>query len=83
MSWQELQIVAVQTTDEGPFAENVFWVLASKEQSLRVPQGAEGEKDLLAKLQQLPGFKNDAVIEAMKCTDNKIFICWDRENTTA
>jgi hypothetical protein len=37
-----------------------------------------GAEPLLAALQQRPGFRNDAVIEAMGCTENRDFFCWER-----
>lgn len=77
--WAELQEVALVTTDEGPFALDVMWLLVGTKGGCVVPQGATGEKELLAKLQSLPGFDNDAVIEAMGSTDNRKFICWQRQ----
>jgi hypothetical protein len=33
---------------------------------------------MLEKIQQLPGFDNEAVIKAMTSTTNNRFICWQR-----
>ena len=43
-----------------------------------------GMKELLTRLQQLPGFDNGAVIKAMGSTKNDKFLCWKRssENRT-
>jgi hypothetical protein len=45
-----------------------------------IPQAAPGASQLLERLQQLPGFNNQAVIDSMGCTDNKQFLCWERGN---
>ena len=34
--------------------------------------------ELLSRLQQLPGFDNEAVIKAMGSTNNAKFLCWKR-----
>lgn len=68
-----------KTTNEGPMLDDVFWILGTKTFSLRFPQGTSGDKILLERLQQLPNFDNEAVISAMACSENKIFICWQRE----
>lgn len=47
-----------------------------------VPQGEDGVSELLERLQQLSGFNNEALIESMGCTDNKLFLCWERVPTT-
>ena len=78
--WDELIGVAIKTTDEGPFFEDVFWYLGAKDRSLCIPQSAHGLSDLLSRLQTLPDFDNFALMDAMSCTDNKLFICWRREN---
>ena len=77
--WDEIIGVAIQTTDEGPFQPDVFWLLRTKEHSLRIPQGVTGEKELLHRLQQLPGFDNTAVISAMGSADNNLFVCWEKK----
>jgi hypothetical protein len=78
--WSELRRVALETTNEGPFMDDVFWILSTKKHSLLVPQGARGEKELLGRLQQLPNFDNEAVISAMGCAENKLFLCWQSGN---
>ena len=76
--WDNLRAVLLQTTDEGPFVEDVWWILSDDDGDCVIPQGANGETELLLRLQQLPGFDNDAVIAAMGSVDNKQFVCWQR-----
>jgi hypothetical protein len=40
--------------------------------------GATGEKAMLERLQRLPGFDNDALIQAMMSVEDAEFICWTR-----
>jgi hypothetical protein len=78
VGWADLQKVEVVTTSDGPFAPDVFWVLHGTECGCAVPQGATGDRQLLERLQTLPGFDNGAVIEAMTCTSDRRFVCWQR-----
>lgn len=76
--WSDLQAVYIETTDEGPFFEDVFFVLVTAEGELRIPQGDPSFDALLQRLQKLPGFSNVAVINAMTCVDNERFLCWEK-----
>jgi len=65
------------TTGEGPFAEDFYWVLhAGDGTGCVVPNHLAGEVDLLARLQRLQGFNNQAVIEASSSTEQAEFVCW-------
>jgi hypothetical protein len=79
--WDGLHEVGIVTTDEGPFAEDVFLLLLSADgkSGCAVPQLADGFAGLLARLQELPGFDNEAVIRAMGSTANARFVCWKRK----
>ena|SRR5882672_10016355 len=78
--WDDLAEVGIITTDEGPWSEDVFWLLIGSDgkSGCAVPQGAEGSKVLLEALQKLPGFDNEAVIKAMGSTSNARFTCWKK-----
>jgi len=78
VGWADLQKVEVVTTSDGPFAPDVFWVLHGTEGGCAIPQGATGDRQLLERLQTLPGFDNGAVIEAMSCASDRRFLCWQR-----
>jgi hypothetical protein len=75
--WNELQQVGVMTTADGPFDEDVFFVLEGGEHGCVVPQGFAPE-DLLPRLQALPGFDNEQFIAAMSSTEQAMFACWAR-----
>lgn len=76
--WSELRVVLIQTTAEGPAADDFFWVLVGREGGCVVPSEAEGCDRLLERLQQLPGFDNKAVILASQCVEEQTFLCWQR-----
>jgi hypothetical protein len=78
--WDDLQEVGILTTDEGPMVEDVYWMLVGTNGGCAIPSGAYGMDKLLARLQQLPGFDNGAVIEAMGSTTNNRFLCWKRNS---
>jgi hypothetical protein len=80
VDWDDLRVVLIETTDDGPFAADVFWMLAGDNSGCVVPLGAAGEDEMIAKLQALPGFNNEAVIEAMSSTGNRSFLCWRRSD---
>ena len=77
--WDDLQEIGIVTTDEGPFREDVFWVLIGSKGGCAVSGGALGMKELLPRLQELPDFDNKTVIEAMGSTKNSRFCCWKRD----
>ena len=80
IDWHELHEVSIVTTGEGPFVEDVFWLLSNEDQSkgCAIAGGAEGFGDFLGRLQDLPGFDNEAVIHAMGSTDDNRFLAWRR-----
>lgn len=79
VEWSDLNKVEVLTTDEGPFAPDVFWVLHGSKTGCVIPQGTTGDAELLKRLQALPGFRNEAVIDAMSSTSNRRILCWEKK----
>jgi len=82
LDWDDLNIVVIETTNEGPYAADVFWYLVGKQTGCVVPLGATGEDDMVKRLQALPGFDNDAFCEAMTSTSNRKFIVWQGNGAT-
>lgn len=78
VEWSDLRAVEIATTDAGPFAEDVFWVLHVDGPPMMIPQLAGGSDALLTRLQELPGFDSGAVIAAMSSSGNARFPCWAR-----
>jgi hypothetical protein len=79
VAWDDLEEVSVLTTADGPFAEDVFFVLAGRDGTgCVVPQSAPESGQLLELLQRLSGFDNEAFIHAMGSTGEARFVCWRR-----
>jgi hypothetical protein len=82
LKWNDLKLVTIETTDEGPFVADVFWCLAGETSGCVVPLGATGEEAMLERLQALPGFDNEQLIEAMASTSNQRFLLWRKADVT-
>ena len=78
--WDDLVAVRIVTTAQGPFSEDVFWLLvgADGNNGVAVP-GSAVTDDLLDRLQALPNFDNGQMILAMGSTDEAQFLCWRRD----
>lgn len=81
VAWDDLLSVDIATTNEGPWVDDVFWLLSAGNHGYVVPSEAEGMGELLLRLQELPGFDDGAVIRAMGCTDNELFAVWRRDRS--
>lgn len=79
VSWDDLQRVEIVTNDHGPWLMDRFWVLHGSETGCVVPTGATGETALLERLQTLPNFDSEALVESVSLTSNNRFLCWERK----
>ncbi|TXK62143.1 hypothetical protein [Alkalisalibacterium limincola] len=79
--WDRIERIFIATTDDGPVGDDVFWVFVdeSGQGGCAVPASAEGFDALLERVQQLPGFDNEAVATAMGSTTNARFDVWQRQ----
>lgn len=80
VAWDDLMGVDIATTDDGPWSDDVFFLLLAEDHGCLVPSEAEGAQELLARLQELPAFDHEAVIRAMGCTHDDLFRIWSRES---
>jgi hypothetical protein len=71
-----LKTVKIITTDEGPFLDDLFWVLKNDYDDISIPSESIGIEFLVNWLQTLDNFNNEAVIQAHQSVDNKEFLCW-------
>ncbi|SDD72027.1 hypothetical protein [Actinokineospora iranica] len=79
VSWADLAEVAIRTTPEGPWKEDVFFLLMKQGGGgCAVPAGDPSADELMARLQSLPNFDNDAFVEAMTTTEDGLFVVWQR-----
>lgn len=79
VGWDELEVVAIETNDTGPLGMDVWWVLEGRSEVCRFPLGAAGGEAVQEKLNRLPDFDSQAVIDAMACTGNRRFVCWKKK----
>jgi len=76
--WDDLARVEVMTTNEGPWACDVYFVLHGTSSGCLIPQGATGDQKLVERLLELPGFDEKLFVDAMGCTSNRTFDVWKR-----
>ena len=69
--WPDLRAVFIHTTDQGPFIDDVFWVLTGGDSGCVVPSGSEGIDCLIKRFRRLPNFDFDQAIQAMSSTENR------------
>lgn len=77
MNWEAVKGVMLQTTDEGPFVEDVFWHICGEHKVLTYPASAIGVDDLMKRLQKLEGFDSRTLLRAIGCCENEQFVLWD------
>jgi hypothetical protein len=81
IAWPEVEQVTIETNDSGPWGADLWWVLTGTERVCSYPNGATGEQEALAEFRErFPQFSDEAVTEAMCCTSNAQFVCWNREH---
>ena len=73
-----LQQVTIITTAGGPFAPDIFWVLAGLDDTVAVPYLADPDGLILRALQQLPDFNHQAAVNAAISIEDAVFSCWSR-----
>jgi hypothetical protein len=79
--WSEVDCIAIETNDSGPIDADVWWLLEGSKKRFAYPGGATGEQDALAEYsRRFSGFSDTAVIQAMGCTSNERFVCWERKS---
>lgn len=81
IKWPNVGRIGIQTNDKGPWQPDVWWILEGASNRCTYPNGATGEHDALKEIEsRFPGFDDKAVIKAMGCSSNAVFMCWERKN---
>jgi hypothetical protein len=78
ISWSEVQHVGILTTSDGPWFEDVFFIIKTDRGDICLPNGKAMEIQLFEHFKALPGFEYEQVIKAMGCAVDNSFPCWDR-----
>jgi hypothetical protein len=80
---EDIHEIGIETTETGPFVEDVFWLINRDTDGLRVPQESPVFETLMKHFGSLEGFNWEPFADAMACTDCRYFICWRRANRSA
>ncbi|MBO0853321.1 MAG: hypothetical protein J2P18_06090 [Nocardia sp.] len=80
VTWHELTEVRMITTADGPFADDVFFVLIGARGNGCVVPHSAADTGFLARLQSLPGFDNAKVLKAMGTSGDCQFLVWRRRS---
>ncbi|MDB5806692.1 MAG: hypothetical protein JWN73_4014 [Betaproteobacteria bacterium] len=85
LAWAELTEVMILTTADGPFAEDVFFMLrGAGDTGVLVGQELAMQHKLLDALQaRLPDLDNEAIIRAMGSTEEARFVVWPPQTKQA
>ncbi len=79
ITWRDLSLVVIMTTSAGPFGDDFFWILVDANQRLAIANTTAGVQNLLTALQDLPDFDNLAVVKASGSAEDRMFLCWKRQ----
>ncbi len=77
--WNDINAVLLETIDAGPAEDDLFWILETATVRYAVASETPGVEDLMRTLQDLPGFDNEAVIDASTSLEPGRFVCWRRD----
>jgi hypothetical protein len=77
---EDFDEIGAESTDQGPFAEDMFWILKRGKVRLRIGDPHPMFKQLMERFGSLPGFNWLPFIEAQSCTRNRYFVCWRKSN---
>ncbi|MGE3547329.1 MAG: hypothetical protein AB7L28_25610 [Kofleriaceae bacterium] len=74
--WADVAAVAIRTTPDGPWFDDVFWQFVVANDVYELPGSLVGGDDLGVMQQQLAGIDSYAIIEAMGSTTERTFSIW-------
>ena len=78
VDWDAIERIEIVTTDEGPVHEDVWLLLAGREQGCAIPQGSPAFKQLLFDdlKDRFEPLDYKAVTNAMSSAQNARFLVW-------
>lgn len=71
---EEIKGIAIQTDDSGPVGSDVTWFVNDGKSTISFPMGATGEDTALKAFQEIDGFDNEQLINAMGSTKSNVFV---------
>jgi len=75
LEWAELREVRIVTRPAPTLSEGVSFELRGTTTSISIPR-PEATQDFIDRLQELPGFDTEVLIEAIGSTGHAEFVCW-------
>jgi hypothetical protein len=80
--WEEIERVEILTTDEGPYADDFFFLLEGRDgNGVAVSNELAVKHGLVAVLQQrFAGVDSKAIIEASGSTQVRRFLVWQKQS---
>lgn len=79
IAWTVVVRITIETNDRGPWDTDVWWIVEGERARCVYPLGATGDSEALAEYsKRFPVFDDMKVVEAMGCTSNARFVCWER-----
>jgi len=76
--WADVTYVGILTTSDGPWSEDVFFIIKTDQGSVCIDHSQAVEIKLFEQFAMLPGFSYEQVVLAMGCTDDASFKCWEK-----
>jgi hypothetical protein len=74
----ELDEIGVETTDKGPFIEDIFWILKQDKMRICIGDPHPIFQELMNQFQSMENFNWENFANAMSSHDNRYFLCWKR-----
>jgi hypothetical protein len=81
--WLDVNRVEIVTTDEGPWNEDLYWLISFKNSNecIVIPQGAEGGNAMVKLIPKVLGEPDWVVAtEAICCCSNNRFLIWSNDS---
>lgn len=76
VTWDELEEVVIRTTSAGPFVEDFFFILHGHKGAVCAVPSEDASPELVKRLQALPGFDHEKLIQASASPEEAQYICW-------
>lgn len=78
IKWNDIEEIAIITTDEGPFLPDVWLILTGKTKGCSLPLGAPKFDDVYNAISKFEGFNFEEFIKSMGSAENKRFELWKK-----
>ena len=81
VSWNDLEMVTIESAEEGADQPDVVWILWGKEKKSGCifPHGATGAGALVTELQnRLKPFRSEAIAQALQANENNTYLLWQK-----